>query len=133
MRMSKLKNKSEILIASADLLHKNCYFPAAVHCSYYGCIQLLKHIWLHKMNRTEDELDILRRSANLGVHEFLLNQVVGHIKSLDLKDFRINNEIQQLKKLRIKADYKDEDVDFTDSSKAIYLSQIIIPVLKLYT
>ena len=33
-------------IAGADLLQKNSFYPAVVHCSYYSCIQLMKHILL---------------------------------------------------------------------------------------
>lgn len=129
---SSLRNKSEFLVDSAMLLHDNNLYPAVAHCSYYACFQLLMHIWKHKMEKTEDDLDILRRSLDRGMHEVLLSEVVSYIKNRSLKDFRINTEIAELKRIRVKADYKDADVVDADSQKAIRLSQTIIPLLKRY-
>jgi len=84
------------------------------------------------MEKTENDLDILRRSLDRGMHEVLLSEVVSYIKNRSLKDFRINTEIAELKRIRVKADYKDADVVDADSQKAIRLSQTIIPLLKRY-
>ena len=132
--MSNLKNKSEILKESATLLHDKYLFPAVAYCSYYGCFQLLKHIWLHKMGKSNDELDIQRRRANEGLHDFLINQIVGHIKSSPKvsADIRIGNDIIQLKRLRSTSDYEDSGVDITASSNAIDLSDRIRKVLNGY-
>lgn len=131
--MSKLKNKSEILVVAADKLHKECLFPAVAHSSYYSCFLLLKHIWLHKMKKTDKELEIEMRSSNMKLHEFLTNKIITYIDGINNKDSRaINNNILQLKKIRVKADYKDEEIYFQDSANAIQLSKNILPILTRY-
>ena len=128
--MSYLKNKSEINLASAELLHKHSYYPSVVHCSYYSCIQLMKYIWLHKMNKTEQDLEILTKSSSEGSHEVLINQTGGFIKNKSL-DFRtFNNMIGQLKKLRVNADYKEIQIDSSISNNSILLSKDSLLILK---
>jgi hypothetical protein len=122
--MSYLKNKSEINFASAELLHTKNYYPAVVHCSYYSCIQLMKHIWLHKMNKTEDELSQLNRNSVETSHQVLINQIGSFLKSKNSVAFRdFNNTIGQLKKIRNDADYKDIQIDFAASVSSISLSK----------
>ena len=135
--MSHLQNKSEIFKASAKLLHDNDYYPAVAHGAYYSCYQLLKHIWLYVMGKTETELDLQIRYANLGSHDFLINQISIYIKSSKKKDcednFRnFNKNILSLKKLRHEADYKDSLFDRTKSSNSLLLSTDVINILNKY-
>lgn len=136
--MSFLSNKSDILALSADMLHRESMYPAVAHCSYYSCYQLLKHIWLHSMNQTEEDLGAncsLQRF--LGSHEYLLNEVSKHIAKFGRKDSRndvllLNKNFSRLKRLRVEADYMDKGFDYTQSSTAISLSKEILPILKKY-
>lgn len=122
--MSHLKNKSEINFAAAELLHKQNFYPSVVHCSYYSCIQLMKHIWLHKMNNTEDELSHLNRNSVDTSHQVLINQIGSFLKSKNAVAFRdFNNTIGQLKKIRNDADYKDIQIDYNTSNSSISLSK----------
>ena len=57
--MSNLQNKAEINIDSAKILHDRGNYPSVAHCSYYACYQLIKHIWLHKLGKSENELEAL--------------------------------------------------------------------------
>ncbi|MFA6400466.1 MAG: hypothetical protein WCX31_02405 [Salinivirgaceae bacterium] len=128
--MSNLKNKSELNFAAAELLHKQSYYPSVIHCSYYSCIQLMKHIWLHKMNKTEQDLEMLTKSSTEGSHEVLINQTGGFMKNKSI-DFRtFNNLMGQLKKLRVIADYKDVQIDNTVSYNSITLSKDSLLILK---
>lgn len=132
---SHLLNKSAINFESAGFLHEKSFFSSAAHCCYYACYQKFKHIWLHKIEKSELELERLSRNDKVsGSHEVLINQIISHIKqssnSNNYNDLRvIQNNIPLLKKLRVKADYKDECFNFTDSAKSITLAQIIIPLL----
>jgi len=145
--MSPLQNKSEILREVAELLHNNNYYPAVAHSAYYCCFQLMKHIWLHSIRKTEDdlknELNRFNQTASisgkktLGIHEFLIRNVVQFIKSFPYRnapsDSRIfNNSIWQLRDLRTNADYSDNEFSKTDSCNSLTLSKIIIPILKRY-
>ena len=74
--MSFLKNKSEINFEAAKLLHQNYLFPAVVHCSYYSCIQLMKHIYLFKIKKTEDNLrQEIRKSRDKSSHNTLIDEI----------------------------------------------------------
>src|SRR5690606_28722094 len=103
--MGHLKNKSEINLVAAELLNKQYLYPAVVHCAYYSCLQLMRHIWINQMGKSLQELGVLTRNSRDGSHEVLINQIKMFLKSLSLDDRSFNNSITQLKKLRIKADY----------------------------
>jgi len=135
--MSHLQNKSEILSDAAILLHNKTFYPAVAHSAYYSCFQLLKHIWLHEMKKTQQELETQCSKGRLGSHEFLINKIGSYIKNSNkpnsITDFRdFNNKITQLKKLRTKADYDDSLFDSSNSSNSLSLSNDIIPILKKY-
>lgn len=128
--MSNLKNKSEINRVAAERLHKESLYPSVIHCAYYSCFQLLKHIWIDKMGKTELELSQEIRKSPENSHEYLINQIVKYINSKQ-KQFRIfNTSMQELKKLRVKADYKDEQIDREISEKSIQLCDNIQRDLK---
>lgn len=136
--MSNLTNKSDIGIQAAKLLNDKGLSSSVAHCAYYACYQKIKHIWLHKMQKTEQELENLGRNKHRqGSHEILINEIAQFIKNYQSKnsilDFRVyNSNILQLKRLRTKADYEDTIFDFPSSSKSLNLSNVIIPVLNKY-
>jgi len=137
--MSILQNKAEINLDSAELLHKKGYYFPVAHCSYYSCFQLVRHIWLNSMSKTESELKILidsfksNKAAEKGSHIVLINEIGKHIKLNNSDDFRVfNNNIGQLKKLRHSADYDEVGFSYNESQQSIELSKLIRPVLKKY-
>ncbi len=123
--MSNLKNKSEISLDSAKLLHKNGLYPSVAHCSYYSCYQVIKHIWLHVMSKSESDLASLTRNETRGSHEVLINQVGLYLKEkIEISDYRtFNSSILQLKKLRTTADYDDKGFDIEKSQNSISLAE----------
>jgi type II secretory pathway component PulL len=128
--MSVLKNKSEINTASAELLHQKGNYPSVCHCAYYSNIQLMKHIWLNKLNKTEDELSVLNKtSPTKGSHEVLINQITIHLKQKSIDSRAFNTDILSLKKLRTKADYLEETIGYTQSNNSITLSKSVNLVL----
>ena len=135
--MNELVNKSEILFDIASHLNNTSRYVAVPHCAYYSCYQLMKHIWLTKMNRTENDLERNCSLNRMGSHEYLINQVADFIKNSKNKnardDFRqINENIVPLKKYRIKADYYTQAIFAEDGQKSYRLSQKIIQILKKY-
>ena len=134
---SQLQNKSEILQDAAKLLHDKTFYPAVAHSAYYSCYQLLKHIWLYGMEKSQEELNTQSSLSHLGSHEFLINEIGKYIKNSknrtansDFRDF--NNKIGQLKTLRTKADYDDDLFDSSKSLNSLSLSDEIVPILKKY-
>ncbi|MEA4968076.1 MAG: HEPN domain-containing protein [Bacteroidaceae bacterium] len=137
--MRSLQSKAEINLDSAEVLHTKGYYPSVAHCSYYSCFQLVRHIWLNSLGKTESELKQLiasfkdNKAVEKGSHDVLINQITTHIKLNNEGDFRVfNNNIGQLKRLRHSADYDDVGFSFQESEKSIYLSKLIRPVLKRY-
>lgn len=135
--MSNLSNKSGILQLAAKMLHDNSLYPAVAHDAYYSCYQLMKHMWLYSMGRSQRELDTKCSLANAKSHECLLNEIVLYIKNTkgknSLEDSRLlRNNVPQLKRLRTDADYNDELFDVSKSSDSLVLSNRIIKVLKKY-
>lgn len=131
--MSGFKNKSEINLESAELLHDNNQYPVVAHCAYYSCYQFMKHIWLYKMNKTELELENLCRNTTAGSHEVLINQIRNFIKQTNQNDSRdFNNWIGQLKKSRHESDYTDKIIDDPTSRKIIDTSKDTHKILKKY-
>ncbi len=128
--MSDLKNKSVINRASADLLHKNYLYPSVVHCAYYSCIQLMKHILIITLKKTELELASESRNSNEGSHELMINLINGHLKD-NKGDWKVfNTNINQLKKLRVKADYENVSIDISKSNDSMKLSDTILAHLR---
>jgi hypothetical protein len=128
--MSNLTNKSDINKAAADLLQKNSFYPAVVHCSYYSCIQLMKHILLFTLNKTENELQAEVRNSLNGSHEVIINNIMIHLRSNN-KDWRtFSNNINQLKRLRVTADYENIQIDSTIGSDSINFADIVHKLLK---
>jgi uncharacterized protein (UPF0332 family) len=140
---SHLQSKSAEFSSAAELLHNSKLYSAVAHSAYYSCFQLMLHVWLHSLNKTEPQLKQERKQHNqqvrlsggkeVGSHEFLINKIGKHIKKSARNDFlEISEKIGQLKKLRTSADYDDTLFDSSKSSKALALSKTIIPVLAKY-
>lgn len=123
--MSDLKNKSEISLLAAELLHKNSLYPSVSHCAYYSCYQLMKHIWLFTLHKTDVELAALIRNETKGSHEVLINQISEYLKGkIDLENLRdFNSSILQLKRLRHTSDYENVQIDSTKSNNSILLAK----------
>lgn len=132
--MSVFKNKSEINLESADLLHDNNQYPAVAHCAYYSCYQFMMHIWVYKMNKTQKDLDILcNNDKKIGSHVILINQIRDFIKQKNQTDGRnFNNLIIQLKKSRHESDYTEKNIDYPTSQGIIITSKDTHNILKKY-
>jgi len=136
--MSHLQDKSEILRESANILHSRGLYPAVAHSAYYSCYQLMKHIWLYSLCKTENELENRNgNSTRIGSHEFLINQITNFIKNSGRKEclnhYRdFNKKVVRLKSIRRIADYDNTLFDSNKSSESITLSNNIIPILKKY-
>lgn len=128
--MSQLKNKSELNRAAADFLQKQSYFPSVIHCTYYSCVQLMKHILIFTLGKTEAEIQNEVRNSNSGSHEVMINNINYHLKSTN-KDWKtFNTNIIQLKRLRVIADYENTQIDFGKGNDSIRLSDVVLKHLR---
>jgi uncharacterized protein (UPF0332 family) len=128
--MEHLKNKSEMNLSAAEFLHKNNFYSSVIHCAYYSCVQLMKHIWLNSMEKSEDDLRKLNVIANKGSHEVLINQMKGFIKNKSQNERQYYKDIIALKRLRVNADYNNISIDINKSEQSIRLSKSTQNILK---
>jgi len=128
--MGHLKNKSELNLGAAELLHQYSYYSSVVHCAYYSCIQLMKHTWLNSMGKSDNDLRNLNNSSSQGAHEVLINQIKIFIQSKSQNGRVFNRDILQLKRLRVNADYDEILIDSKKSNDSLILSKSSLNILK---
>jgi hypothetical protein len=82
------------------------------------------------MNKTEADLINSKKNPKDGTHEVMINQIGVYLQSIGKDDRPFNTNIVSLKKLRVRADYKNEQIDIVIGSKSIQLCGTIIADLK---
>ncbi|TDQ06243.1 hypothetical protein [Pedobacter metabolipauper] len=129
--MALLSQKSEMNYASAGHLQKLTYYCSVVHCSYYSSVQLMKHILLNKIGKTEAEIKSESSSTSGGSHVYMINETFNYLKLKNNKDLALfYNNINNLKKLRVEADYGEITIDHDKGKSSIHLSDEINKILK---
>lgn len=116
--MTHLKSKSEMNLVGANLLISSKIYAPSIHCSYYSSVQLMIHILVLNLNKTELDIDTESRKARTGFHNWLKSKIIGELKNRNPKIIRdFNNSFGIIKALRIKADYKNSTIN---KQKAIH-------------
>lgn len=122
-----LKRKALSNIDAADLLVERGHYDASVHCSYYGCLQLIK-LTIKKIGNIDFEKQHIESSnfENGGSHKYYIDSFkrlfqTGRFKTDATKHA---NDIRKLKLLRVKADYDPESVNPGDCSSAVSTAKI---------
>ncbi len=132
--MCKLENKSGINQSAAELLSDKGFYAPSVHCSYYSCIQLMKHLLLCCYKKSEQTIfQEVKDGTDHNFHNYIINFFVREIshKSRNKNDSStFRNKINSLKALRNKADYEAKDVDSPSCRAAITTSVEIIDMLR---
>lgn len=124
--MSFLKQKSEFNIDAAEqLISTNLYAPS-VHCSYYSCLQLFKHIVCKKIGVSykEQEKELNSDENKKTSHNYIRDKVLERITER-YKKREIKQNFQDLKTYRIASDYNNESVDIEKANKAQKVAQTI--------
>ena len=132
--MSILENKSNESHAAGLILINQNHFSSSVHCSYYSCIQLMKHLLLLNEGKTEQELFLMQQSANQNLHEFLINYFIRQLRDNNVyTQYRDSiGKLGQLKVLRNDSDYREIIIDKTKAKLASDLSLRILKDFKIY-
>lgn len=137
--MSYLKIKSEENLKAADhLINKSLYAPS-IHCSYYACVQKMLSILQNRMTPQELEKEQNNAFSELGggIHSFMINKLCEllmkdkkAVKNNESRNF--SNEINQLKNIRINADYKDKAISKPLSHDCLMKADELITILNTY-
>lgn len=121
-----LKAKSDTSIIASEHLNAGGFYDCSVHCAYYSCVQLAKHILIYKLNKKEETED-----QNKSIHTYIINTIQKELKNrqeiLTATDFYQN--MTQLKLMRITADYKEIKIEVALAIDAIARSKFIIKLL----
>jgi len=125
--MDKFQKKSENSFKSGELLKKAAQYDNSVHCYYYACVQL--------MTLVKEKNVVVKRnftqSRALGIHQQLITSIAPDLNVKSMVDFlQFNNEIQLLKKLRIKGDYEDTTISVIEADEAALYSENLLNLLK---
>jgi hypothetical protein len=132
--MSHLLDKSEqnkktalYLITDSPQL---CY-PASVHCCYYSCLQKIIHLFEEYYDLSQTEVKERVRGGKGGSHGYYIKEIGGLLLKSDKRDaFNIRNDLEQLRELRIKADYEDEKITEDMARQAFIYADTVHKILK---
>lgn len=134
---SNYKNKSELYLDAADTLISNQRGQYAVvpHSAYYSYLLYMEHVCYVVNGKTEKEIRPIINKKQIDLHVGLSNYIKKELgkstkpnSDRDINDF--SKKYTDLKKLRVKADYKNESISWNDSQKAFQLANDILDILK---
>lgn len=140
--MSHYEEKSEVYFKVANIIHGQQFFPAVPHDAYYSCFLMMQHLFYIQYS---EDFEVVKHELNLndtkegnfnGTHEVITEYLTRKFDSvaIDIVTMRnysaFKNKIGQLKKLRTKADYRNEDISKRDSENSISLAADILQLLK---
>jgi len=119
-----LEDKSKENIKAAKVLIENEYYSPSIHCAYYSNIQLMKYILIFEYDMSEESIRNEQKKSKEGFsfHYWIINKFR---KLLDTNKRREFDTIQYLKKERVRADYKNENISEENSKKALSLAKEI--------
>jgi hypothetical protein len=87
----------------------------------------MMHSLLFKLNYSESDL---RPDKNFGGHEKLINMLAEHMREKGMDWSVFNDNIVALKKLRVKSDYRNEEIIEAEGNKSIILADRVNKVLR---
>ncbi len=123
-----LLDKSLSNIEAAEFLHQEEFYAPSVHCSYYSCIQLMRHLIFNKYGIEETEFDVRPEVQANGSHNFLISYLRDKIDN-PINGRSFSDNLRRLKIYRINADYKQMNVLKDDSTTSISLAKATRTIL----
>ncbi len=131
--MSILKKKAEHNYIAAEKLINEHLHSSSVHCSYYSCLQLMKHIVQDFCGISYENQDIEIRNTRSASHEYLKVKIESEIARVDISKKRwFKNTFGDLKQFRVEADYHDIEVNSDKSKGAFQIAGEIRTYLKKF-
>lgn len=133
------KNKSELYLGAAEALLEDSsgHYAVVPHTAYYSSLLLMEHKCYVVDKKSELDIRPIINNKQVDLHVGLTNYIKNQLQASskkdaykDLRDF--TKEIHDLKKLRVKADYKNENITLDDSQKSLDLATEINGILKNY-
>ena len=127
--MSNWKKKAEENKKSAELLIKNNNNSSSVHCSYYSVIQIMLHILLSDLKKTEKAINDDSKGSSF--HLWLSNTIQTELLIRNFNSsYPFGDHFAKLKRLRVKADYHNKLIKNSEAQRASQLSDSIRNILQ---
>lgn len=119
-----LLEKSKESIESAWFLIGEGKNASSIHCSYYSCIQIIRHILLHVHKKTEATIKVESKAFSGGSHEYLIDCVVKDLNKRGYNTSRLYTNLYLLKRMRTEADYLDINITPVNSNRAFRVADM---------
>lgn len=124
--MSNIRDKSDENIEAAQLLINNGKYTSSVHCSYYGCFQMMKHVLATKCNVEYDVQNSTNgQDSHLFIRDKILNEINDHTSKRNIRSYFDN-----IKADRRRADYLQDKISDMESLETLDQSKKLIRLLK---
>lgn len=125
--MSALRDKSEINIDSAELLHENNKYCSVCHPAYYACLQMMEYILIRKGKSLKVQAAETSKCYYGHSHQYLIKETTQLIRFDSFRETQnYSNSIKQLKAYREISDYHDVNITRDQSEKAIQLAKELL-------
>lgn len=130
--MSNFKDKSLENLDSANILVQDNKHCASIHCFYYSCLQLSKHLLKHSCNIDYKDHMANAKLANQGSHNYVIYRLAEDIEKHSDEIDKLNylEHINKLKTYRERADYSEEKIGPRFSRKTQSECDEILTLLK---
>lgn len=132
--MPNIKSKSIENFKAAKLLSKdgNKMYSASIHCAYYSCFQLVKHILakIRYIPYSKQETDAI--DSKIGTHNFIIETMRNDLLSIKEEEAYdiFDNNITELKRLRKIADYDNVIISPEEAKDAVNMADETLETLK---
>ena len=133
--LSKLFEKHNFNLDAADYLIKDSQYAPSVHCSYYGCFQLMKHKLKVIKNCSYEEIE--SNMSGSSSHTYLINELKYYLNPRNNSKIKepkhaanFKDSIKDLKDFRQKSDYENVEISPEDAEKSLRIAKEICNILK---
>ena len=135
-----LRSKSEENTKLANLAIQETYYASSIHCSYYACLQLMKHIQRSDFGMTDEDVKRVKDDIKADSHIFLIGffklklsckQGLSKREQMKISD-DFSKLMEKLKKKRVKADYDNLEIISNEAIESLKMSKEIILILTTY-
>ncbi len=130
--MSEFENKSSQNIIAAQVLIEEALFAPSIHCSYYSCLQLCKHVLKYIIKISDQQIKDELGKPNLKSHELIREGILDNLKGkLNDKEYmNFNSTFNSLKRSREMADYTETDIRRELAMESVEKSKSLAAIIK---
>ena len=128
--MPNIKSKSIENYKAAIILSQNSnkMYSASIHCAYYSCFLLVKHILCHRCYISYAN----QNNQNSGSHLYIISLILDDLSRKGEDDAYdiFDTNMSELKRLRMIADYWNSLISPSESREAVTMADDTLETLK---